>query len=186
LTAKATELAAKRAAEWIDKAAEAAKESAPKVAGTANDPSFSIRGAILAGAKSSSGPFKIIADAAEWTVEFADAAKEITEAVTDLYVLKEEQDFEVFQKLLEVEKLVRNEAALRLEVFTQMEVVQQTAGRYLAALAEGERVLDELIRFRRAAAASVTEHRYRDMTFRIFRNDALAKYRSAFDLAARY
>ena len=36
------------------------------------------------------------------------------------------------------------------------------------------------------AAAATQEARYRDMAFRIFRNDALQKYRAAFDLAARY
>lgn len=53
-------------------------------------------------------------------------------------------------------------------------------------LAEGEPLLEERRLLRVNAAAETQEHRYRDMTFRIFRNDALQKYRAQFDLAARY
>ena len=41
-------------------------------------------------------------------------------------------------------------------------------------------------RYRKATAASTQQARYQDMAFRIFRNDALSKYRDSFDLAARY
>jgi hypothetical protein len=47
-------------------------------------------------------------------------------------------------------------------------------------------VLDERQRFRQHTAARIQKYRYEDMTFRIFRNDALQKYRAQFDLAARY
>ncbi|MFO1499955.1 MAG: LamG-like jellyroll fold domain-containing protein [Verrucomicrobiota bacterium] len=102
----------------------------------------------------------------------------------DLEVL--DHRFEVLQQVKELEHLVRDEAASRLQAYTQAEVVQQSAGRYLAKLAEGQRLIEERVRFRRDAAADVTEERYQDMTFRIFRNDALQKYRAAFDIAARY
>src|SRR5262249_44177098 len=41
-------------------------------------------------------------------------------------------------------------------------------------------------RFRQKTAAQVQEYRYKDMAFRVFRSDALQKYRAQFDLAARY
>jgi hypothetical protein len=56
----------------------------------------------------------------------------------------------------------------------------------MAALAHGLRLLEDRTRFRQQTAAQVQEYRYKDMAFRIFRSDALQKYRAQFDLAARY
>ena len=64
--------------------------------------------------------------------------------------------------------------------------MQQTTGRLQQLYAEGNRLLEERRLFRVFAAGDIQEYRYRDMTFRIFRNDALQKFRAQFDLAARY
>ncbi|MHC4343332.1 MAG: hypothetical protein ACYSUP_01440 [Planctomycetota bacterium] len=64
--------------------------------------------------------------------------------------------------------------------------MQQCAGRYQALLARGKLLYQDLILFRKETAADIQHHRYKDMTFRIFRNDALQKYRAHFDLAAMY
>jgi len=53
-------------------------------------------------------------------------------------------------------------------------------------LAEGQRLVEERLVFRQRTAAQTQQNRYRDMAFRVFRNDALQKYRAQFDLAARY
>ncbi|MBW2000355.1 MAG: hypothetical protein JRJ29_20655 [Deltaproteobacteria bacterium] len=45
---------------------------------------------------------------------------------------------------------------------------------------------NDLMRLRRRVARDVKRYRYRDMAFRIFRNDALQKYRPIFDLTALY
>ena len=90
------------------------------------------------------------------------------------------------RELHELELLVRQESSVRLELFTLQETLQQSVGRYLATLTRGQRLLDERLRFRAQTAAQIQEYRYKDMAFRIFRNDALQKYRAQFDLAARY
>ncbi len=59
-------------------------------------------------------------------------------------------------------------------------------GNYQIELANGQRTISEMIQFRKNSAADIQSYRYRDMAFRIFRNDALQKYRAQFDLAARY
>ncbi len=66
------------------------------------------------------------------------------------------------------------------------ETLQQALGRYQAAVAGGQRLLEDRLRFRQQTAAQIQNYRYKDMAFRIFRNDALQKYRAQFDLAAMY
>ncbi len=95
-------------------------------------------------------------------------------------------EFAVTQKLAQIEQLVRSEATLRLELYTSAEVLQQQAGRYLAALARGERIQKDRLRFRQQTAGQLQESRYKNMAFRIFRNEAVQKYRAMYDTAARY
>lgn len=75
---------------------------------------------------------------------------------------------------------------MRLELFTMQEVLKQASGQYRAVLASGQRLLEARLVFRKLAAAQTQQYRYQDMTFRIFRNDAIQKFRAQFDLAARY
>ena len=53
-------------------------------------------------------------------------------------------------------------------------------------MAEGERLIFERGQVRSRAAQRIQMERYADLSFRIFRNDALSRYQTAFDLAARY
>ena len=55
-----------------------------------------------------------------------------------------------------------------------------------ASWADGERILAERETFRQRAAAVIQGYRTQDLTFRVFRNEALEQYRSLFDLASRY
>ena len=113
-------------------------------------------------------------------------AKEELQLNTSIRLEVLRQELPILQQTKQLEQLVRQEPALRLEAFTVFETLQQAAGRYLAALARGERLLDDRLRFRQQTAARIQEYRYKDMAFRIFRNDALQKYRAQFDLAALY
>ncbi len=94
--------------------------------------------------------------------------------------------YEIKQQVSELEHVIHQEAASRLEGLEVVEKLRQTTGRYLAALAKGQRLVEERVSYRTKVAARTTESRYQDMTFRIFRNDALQKYRATFDLAQRY
>jgi hypothetical protein len=57
---------------------------------------------------------------------------------------------------------------------------------YRTLLAEGDRIQAEREIFRQRTAAIVQGYRTRDAAFRIFRNEKLERYKSLFDLAARY
>jgi ELWxxDGT repeat protein/predicted outer membrane repeat protein len=113
-------------------------------------------------------------------------AKEMVSAQTNIELTALRGGFAVEQELLQLQNLINTEATLRLEIYNLAESMQQSAGRYLAALARGDRLLRDRLRFRRQTAAQIQDYRYKDMTFRIFRNDALQKYRAQFDMAARY
>jgi hypothetical protein len=124
--------------------------------------------------------------AAGFAGEQFEEAKEDLKDQTDLQIEKAGFPLEVQQQLSALEELIRQEVVLRVEAFAQREVLNQTAGRYDAAVAKGLRLMDERTAFRKNTAADTQASRYQDMTFRIFRNDAIQKYRAQFDLAARY
>jgi hypothetical protein len=86
----------------------------------------------------------------------------------------------------QLNQLVRSEANRRLEMYTLQEAMQQAADRYLIALDKGLRVLDELERFRTQTAGELQKYRYRDLLFRVYRNEGIQKYRGQFDVAGRY
>jgi len=57
---------------------------------------------------------------------------------------------------------------------------------YQALVAEGDRIQEERQTFRQHAAQIIQGYRTRDAAFRIFRNEKLERYKTLFDLAARY
>src|SRR5690606_27097983 len=57
---------------------------------------------------------------------------------------------------------------------------------YRALVAKGDRIQQERLVFRQRAAAVIQGYRTRDAAFRIFRNEKLERYKTLFDLAARY
>ncbi|MEN1727549.1 MAG: hypothetical protein AAGJ52_03825, partial [Pseudomonadota bacterium] len=93
---------------------------------------------------------------------------------------------DVFNLRGEFDEMLRREPLLRMEMFARIEAIEQHYRRYLEELARGQRMMAELVQFRKTGAAATQEYRYQDLAFRIFRNDALQKYRAAFDMAARY
>ncbi|MCX7562782.1 hypothetical protein OS176_04370 [Xanthomonadaceae bacterium XH05] len=127
-----------------------------------------------------------VADALDIAANAVDAAKEDVSELAGIKSAINDANLELYSLGGEVDALLREEPMLRSEIFAQMQAIAQLQGEYNATLAEGQRVYEQLLVFRRSGAAETQESRYRDMAFRIFRNDALAKYRAAFDLAARY
>jgi len=165
---------------------DALKEGLPKVIGLASDVTFLPR-AIIGGATAGSVfAMETVADNLGVAQNAVDLAKEVAGLGFDLGVEGATLEFEILQRAKELEKTVRNEYNVRLEAFNEAEVVRQSFGKYLAKLAEGERFIQQRLVFRRRTAAAATELRYTDAAFRIFRNEAVQKYRATFDMAARY
>jgi hypothetical protein len=113
-------------------------------------------------------------------------AKERDQAKTNLTLTTLRAGLAIQQEVAQIESLLRDEAGLRLEAYTARETMLQAAESWKSLLASGNRLLEERLAFRRNTAANVQSLRYKDMAFRISRNDALEKFRAQFDVAAAW
>ncbi len=118
--------------------------------------------------------------------DVVDLSKEIGDQVIELQQDTAEKNFELIQDLLELQNDASNEANDRVAVFKQIQALSQLSDQYKAKLQDGLRLMQQRTAYNKRVAAQATQNRFQDMTFRISRNAALEKYRSAFDLAARY
>jgi len=130
--------------------------------------------------------FDIAGDVADVAVNTMGIAKEDLAMQASNNVDLQGYRLEMFNLKGALDHMVREEPMLRADVYSKAEAVQQAVRKYFQALAEGQRTLASLIVFRRDSAADIQTYRYEDMAFRIFRHDALDKYRASFDVAARY
>jgi hypothetical protein len=71
-------------------------------------------------------------------------------------------------------------------VNTQLRAVSDAQAAYQALVAKGLRVQAERATYRQHAAALVQGYRTRDAAFRVFQNEKLERYKTLFDLAAKY
>ncbi len=174
------------AAKKITLISDAQLEALPKVVGIATDPSGGFRAIIkTAEAVAALHAEEEAAGAQQVQMQY-EHDKEIASLQEQIFLTANKDQAELTADLQQFVQLVRQESSMRLELFNADEVLQQTVGRYSAAVASGQRLLDDRLRFRQETAAQVQQYRYKDMAFRIFRNDALQKYRAQFDLAAMY
>ena len=90
------------------------------------------------------------------------------------------------QAVSELQNSVRSELGLRVSLFQQAQALQQAVQTYQSTLAQAQQVLEQRLVFRQLTAGTVAQMRYRDLAFRILRNDALNEYDTQFSLAARY
>lgn len=159
----------------------------PRSVGLANDVSFANRTIIRTVALGTASTLETISGVAG---AIAEATEKIgllvAQSVYDAGFSEASFKYEIEKQVDELERVIHEEAEARLETIRLAEALRQSSGRVQAVLAKGERLIEERVAYRARVAARTTESRYQDMTFRIFRNDALQKYRATFDLAQRY
>ncbi|NDE97294.1 MAG: hypothetical protein EB034_03290, partial [Verrucomicrobia bacterium] len=63
---------------------------------------------------------------------------------------------------------------------------EHAVNEYMALVAKGQRILSERETFRQRTAAVIQGYRTRDAGYRIFRDEKLDRYKTLFDLAAKY
>ncbi len=112
--------------------------------------------------------------------------KEIVSSAQQITITGLQNAYQEDQQVVALGQLIRGLPSARLELYTVAEAIKQATGRYHSAVGRGLRLLEQRTAFRHRTANQISKDRYRDMAFRIFRNDALQKYRAQFDLAARY
>jgi len=174
------------AADFLDDTMDAIAEALPKVVGLSTDATSAARGATKSGSAVAQNALKIAALAAKAAADGAEAEKEIAEMETEEKVEKAEYKYEIREQLKEIESLLGDEAGLRVEIFRMRENMRQVSEKYRAVLAKALRLMEERKAFNARVAAKTQGNRYQDMAFRVNLNDALSKYRSAFDTAGRY
>lgn len=183
-------IVARRIGEFISASFKSAKECVPDnlIAGLSGG--GDLFSTIKCGVSTTDSVGKFVADSVADGLDIAanatESAKEDVSQLAGLDTFINDANLDLYNVKGEIDALLRREPILRAEVFARTEAIKQLVGDYQATLARGLRTLERLKSFRRKGAEAVQEYRYQDMAFRIFRNDALQKYRAAFDLAARY
>ncbi len=183
---KATSIGVKRVAEIANLVEQAVSEGIPKSVGLATDAFAPVRGALKSGLLVGKQAILYAADAADLAEYTISGQKEVVKNSAALSLEVENQKYEVRQKVVALQQLIRTEVQQRYELYELKEALNAAVGNYQATLAQGLRLAEERIAFRRGIAATTQQARYNDMAFRIFQNDAIQKYRAQFDLAARY
>ena len=162
------------------------KESFPSVVGFSTDPSSTARGAVFTQKLVVQGVASQINGILNGAIDVINATQASLSDRASLDIQELNYDYQVAQQLRSIEQLLRQEPAARLKVFQAEQKLKGSFGAYKRTLAEGQRLIEERLVYRRKVAADTQINRYQDITFRNFRNDALQKYQAAFDLAARY
>ncbi len=179
-----------RVAKGISTSFKDASECIPKVTivGFSNGADFfsGPRCGVLSAGSIASFAIDTAADAANLAASATEFAAGRVASAADSKISINNTTLDLFNLSGEIDVLMRKEPALRAEIYAKAEAAQQLIGKYNTTLANGLEVMEQLVSFRRQGAAAIQEYRYEDMAFRIFRNDALQKYRAAFDQAARY
>jgi hypothetical protein len=186
MTSRIVQLGFRKAARIAVLMANGIAEALPTSVGFSVDATAPARSAIMLAGSVASEVMEVGADVAALVELDHQQAKEISQAAANLDVTTARQEQGILQQVAQIAQLVRQEASLRLELYTMQEAMLQAGGNYRSTLQRGYRVLEDRLRFRQQTAIDVRSYRYQDMAFRVFRNDALQKYRAQFDLAAMY
>lgn len=93
---------------------------------------------------------------------------------------------EIVEMLNAIEETTWALSNAELDVDTADRDYSTAVDRYRTMVASGDRILKEREISRKRSAAKVHGYRTRDAAFRVFRNEKLERYKSMFDLAARY
>ncbi|MDX1570480.1 MAG: hypothetical protein R3200_08345 [Xanthomonadales bacterium] len=185
-----TAIAVRRVGNIVENGFKTAEECVPDtfVAGFSNggDIFAGVSCAVKGGGYAATAISDAIADGLDIVANATEAAKEDVSLQSGIESQVQDARLELFNLKGELDQLLRKEPLLRADIFAKAQTILDLRGKYFAALAEGQRTLQQLVSFRKNGAAAIQEYRYQDMAFRIFRNDALQKYRASYDLAARF
>lgn len=169
----------------VNEASEAAAEAAPTSVGLANDIGAGVRAAVGAIRAGSFGAMSALMATSNALSEGLQVAKGTVERNASLDIQVADSNLQIQESLAALRSKYLEDATRRLELVQLSQDVQQAIAEYSSLLGSAERILEERARFRQLTAASTADYRHKDMAYRLFRNEAIQKYRAQYDLAAR-
>ena len=172
---------------YVNKNADAAAESLPKMLGaTGADTTAPARGAFKLSGATAEKILQVGAFGARVAADALATEKELAVLTKNRKIKKANYKYDMQKQLEEIRQILAREAPCRIEIFQKREHMRQVSEKYRAVLAKGLRLLEERKVYNARVAQKTQGKRYMDMAFRINLNKALAKYRNAFDIASRY
>ena len=166
--------------------AQSVAEFFPKVLGLANDSTSAARGSTEVQGIVAWALLRATSTATEAAARYQQT--EITAKEQQLEYASQNLGFsqEEVQMAYEYDAIYR-EVTTQAHTLMQLTINHQRALQNVSnVIAKGNRILSEREVFRQRAAAIIQGYRTKDLTFRVFRNEALEQYRSLYDLASRY
>jgi hypothetical protein len=189
--AKMFQLGKNTFSDGIEKAAKATTEAIPQslIVGVASggDTLSAARGSILAAAATA----KSAADGLNFAKEFAVGAFTLSQEgytrIQEAYVMGPlRRSIENQGEVYELDMLLSELQGKLFTINQRLQELDDAQRQYRALVAEGDRLQEERYIFRQRSAAVIHGFRTRDAALRIFRNEKLERYKTLFDLSARY
>lgn len=177
--------AAEQARDFLESIADTVIEGMPKVVGLASDATAPARAIIKGGASAGDVVLRILSTASQIAQYRLELEAEEAMVEMDKALLTEDLRSELVDILAEIEKLANDEVDLRMAVIDALESMRAASDRVRTVTQEGLAIIDERTVFNQRVASTTTQQRYEDYTFRVTHTEALRKYQSSFDLAAR-
>lgn len=166
--------------------ATAVKEAIPTSLGFSTDALAPARGAALAAAVAAREPINVAKGIKDIGIRIAELVRDEVIARLEREGVRLDYVSEIEGMLVEIEMLSGNDGPLRAAIGERLQNLEILRQEYFTAQAEGFRLLPEREAFNKALASKVQKNRYQDMVFRLSRNEAMSKYQSTFNNAARY
>lgn len=163
-----------------------AADGFPKVVGLANDATSAGRVSVRLAALSAKEGFDSLALGFKIGQASVDATIAVLQAVLNDKLSDLQWSLEQKQQVYGLQVKLRELVSKQGAIDTALRAVDDASRQLQATSAEGNAVLKEREIFRQRSAAIVQGYRTRDLAFRAFRNEALEKYKTLFDLSARY
>ncbi len=164
----------------------AVAEALPKVVGTSNDVTAPARAAILASLAASQAAFDGTQVGFDITKSLTEFAFDITKANFEIYDEGLKRTEDLIGATKSVQEKVNGESTMRFAIGSALNKLTQEEQALSRMIDEGSALLDERQTSNERLAAAVQKERYNDVTLRVAHNDALQKYRDAFENAAKY
>ncbi len=164
----------------------AAQEAIPGIVGFSNDVFSSVVGALLVSDGLTQAGFDTTRNVLEQLIKAGELIRDELVADLERDLVRLDEINRIEENLAGIARFGADEGALRAEIGTHIQELEINRQEYVTALAEGFRLLKEREAFNTGIAAAAQTNRYEDIIHRLSRNEAMGRYQTAFNHAARY